>query len=106
MALLLLEEGHNAPLSYFFAVKMVVWRWTLKNYLKSLYTLVLEKVGQETTQGKLKCAAAAAKLLQSCPALCDPTDGSPPGSSVPGVLQAATLECQVSTIGTAQWQVF
>ena len=32
-------------------------------------------------------AAAAAKLLQSCPTLCDPTDGSPLGSSVPGILQ-------------------
>ena len=37
-------------------------------------------------------AAAAAKLLQSCPTLCDPTDGSPPGSAVPGILQARTLE--------------
>ena len=37
-------------------------------------------------------AAAAAKLLQSCPTLCDPLDGSPPGSSVPGILQARTLE--------------
>ena len=37
-------------------------------------------------------AAAAAKSLQSCPALCDPTDGSPPGSLVPGILQARTLE--------------
>ena len=36
--------------------------------------------------------AAAAKLLQSCPTLCDPTDGSPPGSPVPGSLQARTLE--------------
>ena len=37
-------------------------------------------------------AAATAKLLQSCPTLCDPTDGSPPGSPVPGILQARTLE--------------
>ena len=37
-------------------------------------------------------AAAAAKLLQSCQTLCDPIDGSPPGSSVPGILQARTLE--------------
>ena len=37
-------------------------------------------------------AAAAAKLLQSCPTLCDPTDGSPPGSPVPRILQARTLE--------------
>ena len=36
--------------------------------------------------------AAAAKSLQSCPTLCDPIDGSPPGSPVPGVLQARTLE--------------
>ena len=37
-------------------------------------------------------AAAAAKSLQSCPTLCDPIDGSPPGSPVPGILQARTLE--------------
>ena len=37
-------------------------------------------------------AAAAAKLLQSCPTQCDPIDGSPPGSPVPGILQARTLE--------------
>ena len=36
--------------------------------------------------------AAAAKSLQSCPTLCDPRDGSPPGSSVRGILQARTLE--------------
>jgi len=37
-------------------------------------------------------AAAAAKSLQSCPTLCDPIDSSPPGSSVPGILQARILE--------------
>ena len=37
-------------------------------------------------------AAAAAKSLQSCPTLCNPIDGSPPGSTVPGILQARTLE--------------
>ena len=37
-------------------------------------------------------AAATAKSLQSCPALCDPIDGGPPGSPVPGILQASTLE--------------
>ena len=37
-------------------------------------------------------AAAAPKSLQSCPTLCDPIDGSPPGSPVPGILQARTLE--------------
>ena len=37
-------------------------------------------------------AAAGAKSLQSCPTLCDPIDGSPPGSPIPGILQARTLE--------------
>ena len=37
-------------------------------------------------------AADTAKSLQSCPTLCDPTDSSPPGSPVPGILQARTLE--------------
>ena len=40
----------------------------------------------------LTAAAAAAKSLQSCPTLCDPIDGRPPGSPVPGILQARTLE--------------
>ena len=40
----------------------------------------------------LKLSAAAAKSLQSCPALCDPIDGSPPGSPVPGTFQARTQE--------------
>ena len=40
---------------------------------------------------KKRSAVAAAKSLQSCPTLCDPIDGSPPGSPVPGILQARTL---------------
>ena len=39
-----------------------------------------------------RLCAAAAKSLQSCPTLCDPIDGSPPGSSAHGILQARTLE--------------
>ena len=44
------------------------------------------------TVSSVLAAAAAAKSLQSCPTLCDPIDGSPPGSPVPGILQARTLE--------------
>ena len=40
----------------------------------------------------IAAAAATAKSRQSCPTLCDPIDGSPPGSAVPGILQARTLE--------------
>ena len=46
----------------------------------------------QTAAYKADSAAAAAKSHQSCPTLCDPTDGSPPGSAVPGILQARTLE--------------
>ena len=47
-------------------------------------------------------AAAAAKLLQSCPTLCDPTDGSAPGSAIPGILQARILEWAAISFSSAQ----
>ena len=51
-------------------------------------------------------AAAAAKLLQSCPTLCDPIDGSLPGSPVPGILQARTLEWVAISFSNAwKWKV-
>ena len=51
-------------------------------------------------------AAAAAKSLQSCPTLCDPIDGSPLGSSVPGTLQARTLEWVAISFSNAwKWKV-
>ena len=51
-------------------------------------------------------ATAAAKLLQSCPTLCDPRDGSPPGSPIPGILQARTLEWVAISFSNAwKWKV-
>ena len=51
-------------------------------------------------------AAAAAKSLQSCPTLCDPTDGSPPGSPVPGTLQARTpVWVAISFSNAWKWKV-
>ena len=51
-------------------------------------------------------AAAAAKSLQSCPTLCDPIDGSPPGPAVPGILQARTLEwVAISSFSAWKWKV-
>ena len=50
--------------------------------------------------------AAAAKSLQSCPTLCDPMDGSPPGSPVPGILQARTLDWVAISFSNAwKWKV-
>ena len=51
-------------------------------------------------------AAAAVKLFQSCLTLCDPVDGSPPGSPVPGILQAGTLEWVAISFSKAwKWKV-
>ena len=51
-------------------------------------------------------AAAAAKSLQSCPTLCDPKDSSPPGSPIPGILQARTLEwVAISLCNAWKWKV-
>ena len=51
-------------------------------------------------------AAAAAKSLQSCPTLCDPIGGSPPGSPIPGILQARTLEwVAISLSNASKWKM-
>ena len=51
-------------------------------------------------------AGAAAKSLQSCLTLCDPRDGSPPGSPVPGILQARTLEWVAISLSTILRQLY
>ena len=54
---------------------------------------------------KAHSAAAAAKSLQLCPTLCHPWDGSPPGSPVPGILQARTLEWVAISFNAWKWKV-
>ena len=49
--------------------------------------------------------AAAAKSIQSCPTLCDPIDSSPPGSPIPGILQARTLEWVAISFSKISWQM-
>ena len=49
-------------------------------------------MAEKCMHAKLLAAAAAAKSLQSCPTLCHPIDGSPPGCPVPGILQARIVE--------------
>ena len=68
------------------------FRWKLYDFfLRSLFSFA---------------AAAAAKSLQSCPTLCDPIDGGPPGSPVPGILQARTLEWVAISFSNAwKWKV-
>ena len=73
-------------------------RWYIGEYL---YDLSKEKISE--TIYKL---ADAAKSRQSCPTLCDPVDGSPPGSAVPGILQVRTLEwVAISFSNEWKWKV-
>ena len=59
-----------------------------------------------TTGKTIALTAAAAKSLQSCPTLCDPIDSSPPGSPIPGILQARTLEWVAISFSNAwKWKV-
>ena len=68
-------------------------RHTLNIALLGIYSNELKTyVNPKKKKSHTQMAAAAAKSLQSCPTLCDPIDGSPSGSSVPGILQAGTLE--------------
>ena len=64
------------------------------NYIFKVRDPLTRKEFKDFRKGNkgLDATAAAAKSLQSCPTLCDPIDGSPPGSPVPGTLQARTLE--------------
>ena len=67
------------------------------------YTLFSSVCGTYT---KIDHADAAAKSLQSCPTLCDPIDGSPPGSPIPGILQARILEWVAISFSNAwKWKV-
>ena len=65
-----------------------------------------QRVGHDWTTNIHTSHAAAAKSLQSCPTLRDPIDGSPPGSPVPGILQARTLEwVAISFPNACKWKV-
>ena len=83
--------GHGNPVQYSCLKNPMdrgAWRATFHTVTKS-WTQV-KQLSMHT--GESYAAAAAARSLQSCPTLCDPIDGSPPGSPVPGILQARTLD--------------
>ena len=68
------------------------------------WTWVSANSGRQWRTGKPPVAAAA-KSLQACPTLCCSINGSPPGSPVPGILQAGTLECCISFSSAWKWKV-
>ena len=70
------------------------------------HTMIYEWKWQPQVPNLGPAAAAAAKSLQSCPTLCNPRDGSPPGSPIPGILQVRTLEwVAISFSNEWKWKV-
>ena len=93
-----------------FLPMLVCLFWGCLLWLFSLLLLLFLECLQEKKKKKENdagmSAAAAAKSLQSCPTLCNPTDGSPSGSPVPGILQARTLEWVAISFSNAwKWKV-
>ena len=76
----------------------LAWMPTMENHFRDRI--------EEQMQPEVLLFAAAAKLFQSCPTLWDPIDGSPPGSPVPGILQARTLKWVAISFSNAwKWKV-
>ena len=101
---------------YRHVMKLILWpglEFTLEGILAKSLRLMYVIPCNYTCRSRLIfnlyfnfAAAAAAKSLQSCPTLCDPIDGSPPGSTVPGILQARTLEwVAMAFSNTWKWKV-
>ena len=98
-----IRSGHGKT-DWFQIGKGVHLGYILSPCFINLYAeYIMRSVGLEEAQAGIKIAgriinnlryadAAAAKMLQSCPTLYDPIDGSPPGSTVPGILQVRTME--------------
>ena len=64
----------------------------------------VQSLGREDPlENRMAAAAAAAESLQSCPTLCDPIDGSPPGPAVPGILRARTLKWVAISSSNTEW---
>ena len=103
------KETHKAA----YPVLQSGMRWSKFSLpLKGLFPLALHSGAQKLQEfGRVltqhaAAAAAAAKSPQSCPTLGDPRDGSPPGSPVPGILQARTLEwVAISFFNAGKWKV-
>ena len=90
MLLKIFTESDSPKLTLFFKITSLKLRMGVTQHALLLQT----------------AAAAAAKSLQSCPTLCDPRDVSPPGSAVPGILQARTLEWVAISFSSAwKWKV-
>ena len=89
-----------------------LWLFLQRRWVKALITekkylwTWITSIRRQFMFHTIAAAAAAAKSLQLCPTLCDPINGSPPGSPIPGILQARTLEWVATSFSSAwKWKV-
>ena len=88
----------------------IIWMYLNTVFMSCVSYHNLENWGKNEKHSRLQvplsllAAAAAAKSLQSCLTLCDPIDGSPPGSAVPGILQARILEWVAISFNAWKWK--
>ena len=88
------------------ALLLELWATFYVEYKLLLFKIKSQALSLLCILGMYGGAAAAAKPLQSFPTLCNPIDGSPPGSAIPGILQARTLEWVVISFSRAwKWKV-
>ena len=87
-------------------LRCTIWRFDTHGEIVTTVKLIILSCPHIIIVFPCDAAASAAKSLQSCPTLCGPTDGSPPGSPVPGILQARTLEWVAISFSNAwKWKV-
>ena len=107
--------GNGNPLQYSWLENPINRRaWWARVHRVTKELVTTECLNNNTTTNtpgshhlsQVTISAAAAKSLQSCPTLCDPIDGSPPGSAIPRILQARTLEWVAISFSNAwKWEV-
>ena len=103
--LLSLREHIYCLLSFFFFFYCLL-SFSSSTKESCLFLFLLKPTSPAQKEIDTRVAAAAAKSLQSCLTVCDPIDGSPPGSPIPGILQARTLEwVAVSFSNVWKWKV-
>ena len=103
----------NLLCSWHYAMeKSLIFNFTLYHYRSNKRVIIIFLSSKQrtllyrTNTKMYVIVAAAAKSFQSCPTLCDPIDGSPPGSPIPGILQARTLEWIAISFSNAwKWKV-
>ena len=100
------SESQPARCCCFLNTAMFISTWVFGKLKFSLASFLVAEGDIDVCVCVCSVTFATAKSLQSCPTLCDPIDGSPPGSPVPGILQARTLErVAISSSNARKWKV-